>query len=183
MNLSSRSRKLALIGFVLMLTSSAQFIADTVDFSEFDGAATEATLFQQTSSGLYHNDHTVTGPCDSHAKPVIAFPAELLAGLAPSDVEAAAYYKNRTGWHRTIPVSGGSTLDVVVNHYNERNGNLFVRAQLDGDDLSLLTMVVAGAYVKGHLVVPGEAGYEVTNSGETVYLRPLNDVDWSCGHG
>jgi hypothetical protein len=183
MNSSNRSRKLALMGMFLMLTSSVQFIADTVDFGEFDGATTEAALFRKGSSGHYHNDHTVLGSSDSNGKPGVSFPAELLAGLAPSDVEAAAYYKNRTGWHRTIPVSGGSPLDVVVNHYNERNGNLFVRAQLDGDDLSLLTMVVAGAYVKGHLVVPGEAGYEVTNSGETVYLRPLNDVDWSCGHG
>jgi hypothetical protein len=73
-------------------------------------------------------------------------------------------------------------LEILVNHYSERSGNLFVRAQLDGDDLSLLTMVVAGSYVKGHLTVPGEVDYEVTNSEEVVTLRPLRDVNWSCGH-
>lgn len=181
MNSSSCSRKLTLAGFVLILASGAHFVGDPDEMSGGDRLAPVAQLDFQSAAGCCQSHHPASVPSHAVESSELAFPAELLVSLAPTDEEAAVHGENRSGWHRTLPVSEECSLEIVVNYYKERSGNLFVRAQLEGDDLSLLTMVVSGPYVKGHLVVPGEPGYEVTNTGETVHLRLLNDTTWSSG--
>ena len=124
--------------------------------------------------------NTVEDPLRKGHEKVISFPAEALTGLAPTAAELDTFKESRTGWSRTIHVSNHEEIPVVVNHYQGDSDSLRIRARLQSDDFSLLTLVSARGQIRGHVTIPGEASYGINNSGTDVILHVLDDHNWKC---
>jgi len=110
-------------------------------------------------------------------------PGRILNEFKPSAKERDIRRISKKGWKRKLQLKHGQSIPVVLNCYKTRGGTTYIRGHLDGDDLSLLAIIISGETLRGIISTPSLGNCTIHSDAAGIQIEFQLGESWLCGTG